>query len=355
MESELNNFDLMENNEVGQNAMGGTELYMRFVYGGDVPRELLENVQIIPSRLRDLKEDKIRIWFEHNLANDPESLRALKDPEMRKNFHKIVFLSEWHYQNFMGYLGVPYSTQCCVIEGGMHSIKPIAEDPLVPKKPDPNKQVNIVYHTTPHRGLELLVPVFQKLAEEDKNIHLHVHSSFKMYGWDDRDKHFEKIFDVCKNHPQITYHGFTEHNQLIDSLRDDYHIFAYPNIWPETMCRAILEAMYFGLVCVHPNLAAITDTTGALNKYMYGGTTDNYEHATIHYNYLKRAIQDVRENSEEHQKTLQFNREYIQRRYNTKHVYDKWITMLKEVNEKYPTVESRKLAPNPAETFVYKV
>ena len=161
----MSNYDLIESNEVSQNAMGGTEMYMRFVYSDKVPRHLLENVQIIPSRLRTLKEDKIRIWFEHNLPNDPESTKALKDPEMRKKFHKVVYLSNWHYYSFMSSCGVPYTTQSRVIEGGMEYIDSYLDNPNLPKKPDPSERVNIVYHTTPHRGLELLVPVFLKLAE----------------------------------------------------------------------------------------------------------------------------------------------------------------------------------------------
>ena len=44
------NFDLMETNEISNsNAAGGTELYMRFLYNGNIPRHLLENVQIVPS------------------------------------------------------------------------------------------------------------------------------------------------------------------------------------------------------------------------------------------------------------------------------------------------------------------
>lgn len=347
----MDNYDLIENNEVGKNAMGGTEMYMRFVYNGVVPRHLLENVQIIPSRLRELKDDKIRIWFEHNLANDPESMKALKDQATREKFHKIVFLSNWHYNNFMNFVGVPYSSQCCVIEGGMDSIKSYEDDPQLPKKPDPNECVHISYHTTPHRGLELLVPVFLKLAEEDKKIHLHVHSSFKMYGWDEMDQKYQNLFDICKDHPQITYHGYTKYDDLTKLLNDKYHIYAYPNIWPETMCRSLIEGMYFGLVCVHPDFAALADTTGSLNKYMYNGTGDRNEHANIHYHYLKKAIEDVRGNSEEHVKSLAFNRQYIQNRYNTAHVHSKWTSILEQLNAKYPTVESRKHQ----ELFVYKV
>lgn len=346
------NFDLMETNEISNsNAAGGTEMYMRFLYSGNIPRNLLENVQIIPSRLRQLKEDKIRIWFEHNLPNDPESMKPFTEAALKDKFHKYVFLSNWHYQMFMANFNLPYSTKYCVIEGGMHCIDSFDKDPLLPKKPDPNKVVNISYHTTPHRGLELLVPVFQKIAEEDKNVHLHVHSSFKMYGWDARDKQYEKVFDICKNHPQITYHGFTKHEDLIVKLKNDYHIFAYPNIWPETMCRALLEAMYYGLVCVHPDLAALPDTSGSVNKYMYGGNANHQEHANMHYVYLKRAIEDVRKNDDQQIKDLQFIREYIQRRYNTEFVYGKWIKILEELNQIYPTAESRAF---PKQMFVYK-
>lgn len=347
------NFDLMETNEISNNnAHGGTEMYMRFLYSGNIPRPLLENVQIIPSRLRGLQEDKIRVWFEHNLPNDTESMKPFMDAAVKGKFHKYVFLSHWHYQTFMAYLGVPYSTQSCVIEGGMHCIDSLADNPLLPAKPDPNECVHISYHTTPHRGLELLVPVFLKLAEEDPRIHLHVHSSFKMYGWDARDQPYEKLFAICKEHPQITYHGFTKHNELITRLRDNYHIFAYPNIWPETMCRALLESMYYGLVCVHPDLAALPDTSGGINKFMYKGTLDHQEHANIHYAYLKQAIADVRNNDSAHVQSLQFTREYIQRRYSTDVVYNKWITMLAELNDQYPTVESRAF---PQQMFEYKV
>lgn len=327
-----NNWDLMENNEVGANAWGGTEMYMSFIYNGGVPRELLEQVQIIPSRLRTLDESKIRIWFEHNLPNDPESQKALKDPEMRKKFHKIVYLSQWHYQQFQNFLGVPYDSKSAVIEGGFE-----VDDvnPVIPEKPDPNEMVHISYHTTPHRGLTVLVPVFEHLAKEDPKVHLHVHSSFKMYGWDERDEQFEGLYEACRNHPQVTYHGYTEYYKL-RSLLPSYHIFAYPNIWPETMCRAVLESMYFGQVCVHPNLAAVTDTTGCLNPFMYNGTQDFNEHANIHYNHLKAAVAAVREGSDGLKNILDFNRAYIIKRYNSQLVHNKWTMILQELVNKYP-------------------
>ena len=56
------------------------------------------------------------------------------------------------------------------------------------------------------------------------------------------------------------------------------------------------------------------------------------------------AIEDVRKNNDIHVQDLKFNREYIQRRYNTDYVYSKWIKILEELNEQYPTIESRSFA-----------
>ena len=342
-----NNWDLMENNEVGAKAAGGTERYMSFIYNGGIPRELLENVQIIPSRLRDLKEDKIRIWFEHNLPNDPESMKGLKEEEQRKKYHKIVFLSNWQYQQFMNYSNIPYSPQSTVIEGGFE----VDDEPL-PTKPDINEQINIAYYTTPHRGLQLLVPVFKHLAESDPKIHLHVHSSFKMYGWEDRDKQFEALYEECRNHPQITYHGFTEYYKLRELMKNQYHIFAYPSIWPETMCRAVLEGMNFGLVCVHPNLAALPDTTGCINPFMYNGSLDPNEHANIFAQILVQAITALRDNADTVNNILLFNKMYTMQRYNTRLVQNKWANLLKDLNNQYATEESRKF---PKEELILRV
>jgi glycosyltransferase involved in cell wall biosynthesis len=341
-----NNWDLMENNEVGANAHGGTERYSRFVFDGTIPRALFENVQIIPSRIREIKEDKIRVYWEHNLPNDPESIH-LKEENLRNRFHKIVFLSNWHYQQFMNHLGMPYESKNTVIEGGFY----IDETLPPPEKPDPKEMVNIAYYTTPHRGLEILVPVFVHMAKEDPKIHLHVHSSFKMYGWDDRDKQFEQLYKTCEEHPQITYHGFTEYWELRKQL-EKYHIFGYPNIWPETMCRSVLEGMYYGLVCVHPNFAALPDTTGGLNPFMYSATTNHNEHANIFLNQLHNAVQVVRESPEGLKNQLLFNRAYICTRYSSRIVHYKWEKLLEALNQQYPTVESRAMVK---EQFIYRV
>ena len=183
---------------------------------------------------------------------------------------------------------MPYTNQLMTIESGVPSVEIDIDN-------KPKDVINLYYASTPQRGLEILVPVFKKLAEEYTDIHLHVHSSFALYGWADADKQFEPLYQECRNHPQITYHGYTEQSVLRERIKD-YHILAYPSIWPETQCRVVIEAMMSGVLCIHPNFAALTDTSAGLN-FTYQGDKDIKTHANIFYIELRNAIENIKNNS----------------------------------------------------------
>ena len=339
-----NNWDLIEKNDAGKNAMGGTELFMRFLYDDVIPRTLLEQTQIIPGRVRTLNKDKIRILTLHDLPEDAECSK-LANEKFRDQFHKLVFISNWQYQRFQNKLNLPYSLHSQVIENGL---RPIDVD--IAKKFQDIDTINIAYITTPHRGLSLLCPIFESLAATDKKIHLHVHSSFMIYGWENSDKEYEHLFEFCRKHPQVTYHGFTEFNALREILKT-YHICAYPCIWEETACRSILEAMSAGMLCVHPNYGALTDTTGGLN-IMYNGTLDISQHATQFIESLRAAITLVKNHPADVTNRLSFNKAFIDTRYDPRTIKNSWIRLLSELVQRYPDEQSRDVQK---EMFVYKV
>lgn len=268
-------------NEMTQNAMGGSELMAHRLHQS-ISKDLLEKFQIILSRVRELDSSKYRILWCHDLAGDPEANHLFNDGW--KKFHKIVFVSHYQKQQFMDMYKIPPS-KCTVIQ---NAIEPIS------KKLDGTGIINFIYHTTPHRGLELLVPIFSKLAEEFKNIHLGVYSSFSVYGWQDRDKPYERLFKLIKEHPQMTYYGGQD-NSVIRKALVVSDIFAYPCIWPETSCLALMEAMSAGLICVHPSLAALPETA-ANCTVMYDFNEDFNTHANIMYKYLH----DILSNSHIH-------------------------------------------------------
>lgn len=330
-----------EENEISKNANGGTEIAKRKL-ASIIDPKLLNEFQIICSRPRELNWDKIRLFWAHDLAIDPESAK-FKDQSFKDSFHKFIFISNWQYSQYQLVHNIPYNEKSIVIESG---IDPAPDEVFNMKD---QKIIRIVYTSTPQRGLEILVPVFELLSQEYDNIHLDVFSSFKIYGWDDADKQFEPLYNRIRNHPKMTYHGFVPNEQLKEHL-NKCHIFAYPSVWLETSCRAMLEAMSAGLVCVHPNYGALSETSGALNIMYQGDYEDRNRHANIFAGNLHAAINLVKDNN--HINMIKFNKVYIDSRYNIDRIKNTWEIVLNNLLNKYNTIESR---GKPKEMFVYKI
>jgi len=328
-----------EVNEISANSKGGTEL-MRMGLEERLDPELLEDFQIICSRVRKIEEDKIRIYWLHDLPDDPET-NHLKKSDSRDRFHKLVFCGNWQYNRYRDYLGVPHNDTGIVLET---AITPIDKNDIIKSK----DEIRLVYTSTPQRGLEILVPVFIELCKKHDNIVLDVFSSFNIYGWAESDKPFESLFETCRNHPKINYHG-NQPNEVVRAALAKAHIHAYPSIWMECNSRSVIEAMSAGLLCVHPNFAGLPDTAGGLN-FMYQWDVDKTKHANRFYHSLNNAIETV--NQEELQNYLKLVKIYADARYNWSKVSSQWNDLLQELKHRYPTVESRKL---PGVMFNYKV
>lgn len=317
----MNNQDLIELNELNKESNGGTELTTRNLFHR-LTRDELDGIQIITARVRELDPERIRIYHLHDLAGDPEA-EHLKDSASRDRFHKLVFSSNWQYQQYRDYLGVPYSHQSCVIETGVEPI------PLVEK---PKDKIRLIYTSTPHRGLEILVPVFIALAEKYPNIELDVFSSFGIYGknWEGRDKQYEPLFEACRNHPQINYHGWAD-QETVRAAYQKAHIFAYPCIWPETSCRSLIEAMSAGCLAVHPNFSALADTSGGLTV-QYDGDHENMNlHANIFAHTLMYAIENVQNN--DLTQLLTFIKAYADTRFSWESIMPKWKGLIASLKE----------------------
>ncbi len=316
-----------EENEISKNSQGGTESVKREL-AQRLPEGLADDFQIICSRVRNIEEDKIRIYWLHDLPEDPET-NHLNDINSRSRFHKLVFCGNWQYSRYQLICGMPYENQSIVID------TPIEPLPIREKSFD---KIRLVYSSTPQRGLQILVPVFEKLAEKYKNIHLDVFSSFKIYGWEESDRQFEPLYDKIRNHPQMTYHG-NQPNTIVKEHLLNAHIHAYPSIWLECNSRSIIEAMSAGLLCVHPNYGGLADTSGGLN-YMYQGDSNHSTHANIFYHQLEHAINIV--SKEDTQNYLRLVKTYADSRFSWTKITSQWTDVLTELKHNYPTVESRK-------------
>lgn len=263
------------------NAKGGTEL-MKFALQErmeQIAPGLLDEFQIFVSRVEEeMDETKIRVYWLQDLPGDPAS-DHLKNGGWNK-FHKLVFSSNWQMQAYVNFYQIPWS-KCVVLH---NAITPVEEHEKPTEGP-----IRLAYWSTPHRGLNILVPVFDRLSEK-YDIELDVYSSFKLYGWEQRDEQYQELFDQCRNHPKINYHGAVPNEELMKAIQNA-HILAYPSIWTETSCITLMEAMSAGLLCVHSNLGALHETAANWTQ-MYQYHEDVNQHAGVFYQVLEGAIQN---------------------------------------------------------------
>lgn len=331
----MDNFDLMMVPENAKNANGGTELMTRRLYDGSIPRELLEQCQIIPTRMvGELDPTKIRVYVVHDLPGDP-SCEHLKNNGWMK-FHRLVFVSNHQMQKFIQYYQIPWS-KCIVMH---NAIEPIVDHVK------PADKTNLIYFSTPHRGLQLLVPVFEKIAEENKDVHLNVYSSFKLYGWEDRDAPFKELYERIDQHDQMTNHGAVSNDEIRLALQNS-HILAYPSIWEETSCLVLMEAMSGGLCCIHPNYGALPETAANwTNMYQYH--EDPNSHATLFYQMLKSSIKDI--SNPQVQTVLEIQKNYVNTFYNWKNRKAQWIALLEGLMG-----EDRSIPKDQGPMFHYRV
>ena len=327
-----------EENEISKNSKGGTESVKRELASRLSP-ELIDNFQVICSRVREIDESKIRIYWLHDLPEDPEC-NHLKDINSRSRFHKLVFCGNWQYNRYRDLLGVPYDDNSMVIETPINTFtyEEIAK---------PTDVINLIYTSTPQRGLDVLVPVFERLAETHKNIHLHVFSSFKIYGWDEADTQFEPLYDRIRNHPQMTYHGFAS-NEVVREHVAKSHIFAYPSTWLECNSRSLIEAMSAKALCVHPNYGGLIDTSGGIT-FQYQGSQDKQKHAQMFYHAVDHAVKIV--NNEDIQTYLKVQKAFADTRFAWPKIEAQWKDLMEGLMARYPDPKLRGLPKAPS--FVY--
>lgn len=268
---------VVKESELSANSKGGTEMMRARLLERAEP-ELLKDVAIHFSRPREIPNDVKNILYCHDLAEDPEN-SILLDKGWDK-FAKIVFVSAWQRDQYILHYKIPYS-KCMVI--------PNAVEKRYEAEEKNTETIRFIYHTTPHRGLELVYPVIDALSKEYPNIHLDVYSSFAIYGWVQRDEPYNDLFKKVHEHPNMTYHGSVPNKQVLAAL-DKANIFLYPSIWKETSCIALIEAIKSGCVCIHPNFGALPETA-ANATIMYDYDEDPSRHANLAFAITKSVLE----------------------------------------------------------------
>ena len=244
------------------NPRGGTELQVELLERY-VDKKLLEQVQIttsVPEKI-PLHPTKLNILWQQNSYDQGNLVPWFKDKSNHDKYDWYVFNSHWCYEKYRMIFNIP-THKCLVIKNAIDKIKPRN---LKYKKGDP---IKLIYTSTPWRGLNVLLAAMQLV--KNPLIHLDVYSSTQVYGdkfKEVNDDKFKDLYDQAKQLSNVTYVGYKP-NEFIKKNLNNYHIFAYPNIWEETSCIAAIEAMAAGLYCITTNFGALFETCAEFAVYV---------------------------------------------------------------------------------------
>ena len=285
-----------------QDSFGGSESQLRLLLKY-LPDESFKDINLILNNADPslLEKNKINILWMHHFVNQKEA-KNLGSKDYLNKLDWIIYNSNWNLEQHLKYFQIPKS-KTIVIKNAIEKID-------FEKKP--TDKINLIYHTTPWRGLKILLKVFKSLNLE--KVELNICSSTIIYGkkFDSiLGKTYEGLFDECKNTKNVNYFGFLENEKIIEKLKK-MHIFAHPSIWPETSCIAAIESMAAGCEVVTTKLGALNETCSPFGKII------NFEKRPedLEIKYREALLGSIKNFwSEETQKKLKLQRETINNTY----------------------------------------
>ena len=306
--------------KINPNCFGGSETQFRLLIKY-VPDENFKDINLIlnNSSFDNIEKDKINVlWIQH-FVGVPE-IKNIQSKDYWDKIDYFVFNSNWNYEKFRYKFNIP-ENKSIVIRNAVEEIVQIKKN---------KEKIKLIYHSTPWRGLSVLLNVFEKLSSDI--VELDVCSSTIIYGkefYDKSDHKYQELYEKCKESKKINYLGFLPNQKLIEHIKT-CHIFAFPSIWIETSCISAIEAMAAGCSVVTSNLGALYETcTPFANFVHFDQNLRNFEK-----DYLL-ALQKTIDNywSDENQESLALQVKTINKLYSWKIRAQDWINFLQKIKK----------------------
>lgn len=217
-------------------------------------------VNLIMSRCNEqyIDLDKKNVLWQHLNYNEPLT-QGMRDKFFVRSVDAFVYVSHWQYEKFRYVYSVPTDNVYII----KNAIEPIE---FIPR--ERGEKIRLIYTSAPFRGLSVLLDAFEILNRDD--VELDVYSSTLVYGTDYYNTYqdeYQQLFDRAQSMLNVNYYGYATNNEVIKALQRA-HIFAYPSVFEETCCLAMIEAGAAGCSIVSHNLGAIYETASEFGKLL---------------------------------------------------------------------------------------
>jgi glycosyltransferase involved in cell wall biosynthesis len=201
-----------------------------------------------PIKLAEGKKPYYIFW--NHLAHFDNAIKSLLFRDVFDGIDCIVYVSQWQRNECEKWFGRAKRTE--VIGNGL---TPAFENMFsTTDELRAAKENRAAYTSTPFRGLRMLPEIWPNISD---GCVLDVYSGMRVYqGPDDG---YKGIYDACRNTRGINYIGPVSQTELAQRMKKTAFL-AYPCVFPETYCIAVLEAMASGCRIITSDLGALTET-----------------------------------------------------------------------------------------------
>ncbi len=252
------------------------------------------------------------VWIHMHHMED--GLETLLDKQFLKHFKAFVFVSDWQYERFMERFQLP-AEKCYVLKN--------ATQPFEPHKKPEGTKLNLMFHSNPIRGLDILLESLRLIPEEDIELHVfheidpderikQYHQGLQTYEYSHVNPQEQEFLRYClklaNDDKRVVRHTRTNNSKVREQLMNT-HIFAYPTYFMETSCISMIEALCAGCSVLSSNLAALPET-GLGFARQYGFIPDRQKHIERFARELKRTITEYREGKFDNTKQVEVCNQY---------------------------------------------
>lgn len=163
----------------------------------------------------------------------------------------IVSPSQWNKDHLVKYHNVP-DHKISVIPNGVADMFSYSD----------KKTKTMIYTSIPYKGLEVLAKIIPRIHQIHPDTKFKIFSSMSLYG--PSNDIYLNLYDHLKTLPNVEYSQAVDQAELIPHYQDAA-FFIHPNIWEETFCVSMVEAMKSGAYPIITDIGALAEVVGENN------------------------------------------------------------------------------------------
>jgi glycosyltransferase involved in cell wall biosynthesis len=206
--------------------------------------EFPEEVEVshLPEELKKSNKPYKVLWA-HHAYDQPAFLNF-----NHETVTHIVTPSHWAKEQLVKFHNVP-KDKITVISNGVSDSFTFSE----------NKTKTFIHTSIPYKGLELMPTLIRGIQSKHPDARFKIFSSMSLYG-PSNDPYIE-LYEELKTLPNVEYSQAVDQQELVSHYQDSA-FFIHPNIWEETFCVSMTEAMKCGCYPIITDIGALSEVAG---------------------------------------------------------------------------------------------